>query len=234
VQDEDGNEVCLWSLPWATRLIDFGLSKHGLNMEHPIDAKASIDVHSIPWMAPETFMSTQHKQASDVYSFGMVLWEILTTHKPPTTGIQTYIATGMAFVGATRTSPGPCEDGLAELLALQARGEDATLMRKLHGMPCPVLEPLVELIRATHRYSPQDRITAADAARELAKLEADCQNYPVGCVPKNSQEMARYWMETYNRSEEAEELRPFSSSSTLSTEVESSWTKYVSKIDSDD
>lgn len=204
----------MWSLPWATRLIDFGLSKH--SMDQTLDAHASIDVHSIPWMAPEMFISTQHLQASDVYGLGMVIWEVLSTHKPPSSNIQTYIATGLAFSGATSDSPGPCEAELVQLLSMHERGDTAVLMRKLHGVPCPVLPELVHLIRDTQRYRPQDRITAAEAARRLAKLEALCADVPPGAVPQEDQELARYWRDTADAVEEVDvDLAPFSSTSSM-------------------
>ncbi|CAM9141751.1 unnamed protein product [Choristocarpus tenellus] len=37
---------------------------------------------SAPWAAPEVLDCNQNSRASDVYSFGIVLWEILTLEKP--------------------------------------------------------------------------------------------------------------------------------------------------------
>ena len=214
LQNDDGETEDVWSLPWATRLIDFGLSKH--SKDQPLDAHASIDVHSIPWMAPEMFISTQHLKASDVYGLGMVIWEVLSTHKPPTSHMQTYIATGLAFSGATRESPGPCEAELSQLLHMHESGDTAVLMRKLHGVPCPVLPELVGLIRDTQRYRPQDRITAAEVTRRLAKLETACSRVPPGVVPREDQELARYWRETAEAVDDADQdLAPFSSTSSV-------------------
>lgn len=229
MQNEDGDAEDVWSLPWATRLIDFGLSKHSLEAQ-PLDAHASIDVHSIPWMAPEMFISTQHLQASDVYGLGMVIWEVLSTHNPPTSYMQTYIATGLAFSGATSDSPGPCEQDLAQLVNMHERGDTAVLMRKLHGVPCPVLPELVALIRDTQRYQPQDRITAAEVARRLAKLEAACADVPPGVVPRDDQELARYWRDTADAVQEADcELAPFSSTSSMAEgdEIASPWLQQI-------
>jgi serine/threonine protein kinase len=63
VQLEDGEEAQMWSLPWSTRLIDFGLSKRYAADASGLNAACTIDTHSIAWMAPETFSSAQHLQA---------------------------------------------------------------------------------------------------------------------------------------------------------------------------
>eukprot|EP00892_Ulva_mutabilis_P003035 jgi/Ulvmu1/12732/UM095_0037.1 len=228
--NDDGEVEDVWSLPWATRLIDFGLSKH--SRDQPLDAHSSIDVHSIPWMAPEMFISMQHLKASDVYGLGMVIWEVLSTHKPPTSNMQTFIATGLAFSGATSNSPGPCETELSQLLQMHESGNTAVLMRKLHGVLCPVLPELVDLIRDTQRYRPQDRITAAEVARRLAKLETACAAVPPGMVPREDQELARYWRETGEAEEESElDLVPFSSTSSMveGDENPPPWLQYVAE-----
>lgn len=229
LQNDDGEAEDVWSLPWATRLIDFGLSKH--SKDHTLDGHASIDVHSIPWMAPEMFIAAQHLKASDVYGLGMVIWEVLSTHKPPTYNMQTYIATGLAFTGATSDSPGPCEEQLAELLSMHERMEHGALMRKLHGVSCPVLPEIVDLIRDTQRYRPEDRISAAEAARRLAKLEVACADIAPGIVPRDDQELARYWRDTADVEEEADsDLAPFSSTSSVADgdSVTPPWVEQVS------
>ncbi|GBB95657.1 hypothetical protein RclHR1_02590002 [Rhizophagus clarus] len=36
----------------------------------------------IPYMAPETFQGQKYTKASDVYSFGMIMWELMTGRRP--------------------------------------------------------------------------------------------------------------------------------------------------------
>ncbi|RHZ73919.1 hypothetical protein Glove_228g75 [Diversispora epigaea] len=57
-------------------ITDFGLCK-------PVSEKNSKDIFgSIPCMAPETLSRGEYVQASDIYSFGMVMLEVLTSYPP--------------------------------------------------------------------------------------------------------------------------------------------------------
>lgn len=65
---------------WTVKVCDFGLSsvkEHGKKIK---------DQGSIPgtpiWMAPEVLLGRQLDEKADVYSFGIVLWEILTGQEP--------------------------------------------------------------------------------------------------------------------------------------------------------
>jgi hypothetical protein len=115
---------------------------------------------------------------------------------PPTAKIASYIASGHAFSSASRDAPGPCDAALSEILALHAAGNAAALVRRCHGVACPVLEPLVNLIRRTHRFEPADRPAAAEVAAELARLEATCRSVPPSRVPSCGEHMLSYWRDS--------------------------------------
>lgn len=218
VQNDDGDVLEVWSLPWATRLIDFGLSKNGVARGGGDPATASIDMHSLPWMAPEIIQGSQHLQSGDVYGLGMVLWELLTTHKPPVRTLPSFVAGGKDGSGSQDTA-GPCEPALLEMQRLESQGRTADLMRKLHGVPCPVLSEIFDVIQATQCCDPHDRISAAEVAQRLADLEVKCQSQPVEPSFMDDDVLARYWRESGSVREEEltpfSDLTPFSSSSTL-------------------
>ena len=60
------------------RVADFGLSK--------IKSESSIGSDQLAgtpqWMAPELFKQKSHTRASDIYSFGMILWELVSRKRP--------------------------------------------------------------------------------------------------------------------------------------------------------
>jgi serine/threonine protein kinase len=63
-------------------LSDFGLSQLLCS-----DIAVSLPL----WTAPEVIMGSQPTPASDVYSFAIVLWELLTRHVPFDDDVQTPI-----------------------------------------------------------------------------------------------------------------------------------------------
>jgi serine/threonine protein kinase len=63
-------------------LADFGLAsvkKENMEQYYQDTTKAK---GSLLWMAPELFEQGRHTFATDMYSFGVVLWEIATHHLP--------------------------------------------------------------------------------------------------------------------------------------------------------
>lgn len=65
------------------KIIDFGSSvvllKRGQNLQRNMGTTA--------WIAPEVFVSSQYSKSADVYSFGIVLWEIVMRRCQPYEGV---------------------------------------------------------------------------------------------------------------------------------------------------
>src|SRR3954453_8971606 len=55
---------------------DLGISKSALND----DEEEFYGI--IPYVAPEIFQGQKYTKASDIYSFGMIMWELVTGRKP--------------------------------------------------------------------------------------------------------------------------------------------------------
>lgn len=58
---------------WNLKLCDFGLSR----VKSKLDNKKGL-VGTPHWMAPEILRGERYDESSDVYSYGMVLWEMIT------------------------------------------------------------------------------------------------------------------------------------------------------------
>ncbi|CAD7700283.1 unnamed protein product [Ostreobium quekettii] len=63
---------------WGVKVADFNTSK----FIDPIVATASVCANNPRWLAPEVLESNLHTTASDVYPFGIIMWELLTWEQP--------------------------------------------------------------------------------------------------------------------------------------------------------
>jgi serine/threonine protein kinase len=57
---------------------DFGISKSAIESSDDDNEVYGI----IPYVAPEVFQGQKYTKASDIYSFGMIMWELMTGRRP--------------------------------------------------------------------------------------------------------------------------------------------------------
>jgi serine/threonine protein kinase len=72
---------CMVSSDYTIKIGDFGLSRVLMNSRY-YKAKTPFD-QPVAWMAPEALSTGRYSSASDVFSFGVVLWEIATKCEVP-------------------------------------------------------------------------------------------------------------------------------------------------------
>eukprot|EP00045_Choanoeca_perplexa_P015531 m.196465 g.196465 ORF g.196465 m.196465 type:complete len:1130 (-) comp17013_c0_seq2:57-3446(-) len=68
--------------PWVVKLGDFGLARH-LPKDHEYYRQLSADALPYRWMAPEALMFSKTTHRSDIFSFGVLLWELATRGQRP-------------------------------------------------------------------------------------------------------------------------------------------------------
>ncbi|GMH17078.1 hypothetical protein Nepgr_018919 [Nepenthes gracilis] len=63
---------------WVVKVCDFGLSK----MKHSTFLSSISNAGTAEWMAPEVLRNEPSNEKCDVYSFGVILWELCTMQQP--------------------------------------------------------------------------------------------------------------------------------------------------------
>jgi len=64
---------------WKIKIGDFGLSRF-INKKNPSENSGRIGTPH--WMAPEILKGENYEESADIYSYGMILWEILSLEIP--------------------------------------------------------------------------------------------------------------------------------------------------------
>ncbi|KAI8508781.1 hypothetical protein Bbelb_138800 [Branchiostoma belcheri] len=98
------------------KIADFGFSK----LRHDADVKASQSGHlrgTPAWMAPELINQGNITTKVDVYSFGMILWEMLT-RKHPYLGLSMFQVMECVRLNQRPDIPDYCPIGLSRLIGL--------------------------------------------------------------------------------------------------------------------
>ncbi len=63
---------------WTVKICDFGLARYKEKFQKDNHGK----IGTPHWMAPEILRGEKYEEAADVYSFGVILWEMLTGDIP--------------------------------------------------------------------------------------------------------------------------------------------------------
>ena len=63
---------------WNVKVSDFGLT----NFKPDIEKDPNVQLGTPFWLAPEAMEYQTFSEASDVYSFGMIIWELFTRQTP--------------------------------------------------------------------------------------------------------------------------------------------------------
>jgi serine/threonine protein kinase len=92
------------------KVADFGLSVvKSTSASQSKKGEGAGSAGTLPWMAPELFDRKPNSSATDVYSLGIVLWEILT-RKIPFAEVMPTVIVGMALSGKREELPEKCPE----------------------------------------------------------------------------------------------------------------------------
>ena len=104
---------CLVAEPRVIKIADFGMA-HELYQEYYQRGNAGL--LPVRWMAPESLSMGKFSVASDVWSFGVVLWEMVTFGETPFTGMNNNSVMQNIKKGGMLTRPNNCPDSIYDLM----------------------------------------------------------------------------------------------------------------------
>merc|ERR1712176_1167375 len=97
---------------WCVKVTDFGLSR----MKHSTCLSSKSNAGTPEWMAPEVLRSEPANEKSDIYSYGIILYELLTG-KVPWEGLNAMQVVGaVAFQDKRLAVPEGVNPQVAELM----------------------------------------------------------------------------------------------------------------------
>ncbi|PAV82523.1 hypothetical protein WR25_19780 [Diploscapter pachys] len=103
---------CLITRDKVVKITDFGLSKQGTSYRMMDRQKLAPR-----WLAPEALMETVWTSATDVYAFGILVYEIWTNCKQPYEGLTPKAAKNRITTGQFLTLPPSCPSALSSYVA---------------------------------------------------------------------------------------------------------------------
>jgi serine/threonine protein kinase len=136
---------------WRAKVADFGLSKMKADNAASLAATSMGGPTNPMWLAPEVLSGEPATEASDVYAFGIIMWELLTWELPWVASLQNMASIyGMVMVHKKRPPLKPLDQ------LPGAETMDASSFKEF----CGVME-------RCWAQEPQQRPAFAEAARNL-------------------------------------------------------------------
>ena len=147
---------------FRAKLADFGLAK----VKHETGSQSSVAKGTVLWMAPELFDDTpKMTTASDVYSFGMVLWELVTRLLPYAKAPNQMVAARWIEKGKKEEIPSNCPPELKSII--ESCWESIPEKRPTAIQLVERLKPLVTTDEKAKKLEP----ALSDAFTSLEKLQ---------------------------------------------------------------
>ncbi|XP_038636715.1 hepatocyte growth factor receptor isoform X1 [Scyliorhinus canicula] len=107
---------CMLDENYIVKVADFGLARDIYEKEYySINNKSGAKL-PVKWMALESLQTQKFTTKSDVWSFGVLLWELMTRGAPPYPDVDSFDVTMYLLQGRRLLQPEYCPDSLYEVM----------------------------------------------------------------------------------------------------------------------
>ncbi|XP_036102547.1 hepatocyte growth factor receptor [Molossus molossus] len=107
---------CMLDEKFTVKVADFGLARDMYDKEYySVHNKTGAKL-PVKWMALESLQTQKFTTKSDVWSFGVLLWELMTRGAPPYPDVNTFDITVYLLQGRRLLQPEYCPDPLYEVM----------------------------------------------------------------------------------------------------------------------
>ncbi|XP_077452292.1 hepatocyte growth factor receptor isoform X2 [Stigmatopora argus] len=103
---------CMLDESYTVKVADFGLARDVYDKEYySVHNKSGVKL-PVKWMALESLQTHKFTAKSDVWSFGVLLWELMTRGAPPYSDVNSFDITVFLLQGRRLLQPEFCPDSL--------------------------------------------------------------------------------------------------------------------------
>ncbi|XP_077133277.1 macrophage-stimulating protein receptor isoform X1 [Ranitomeya variabilis] len=107
---------CMLDETYQVKVADFGLARDVFDKEYYSVRRHKNARLPVKWMALESLQTQKFTTKSDVWSFGVLLWELMTRGAPPYPDVDPYDITRYLYRGRRLPQPEYCPDPLYSLM----------------------------------------------------------------------------------------------------------------------
>ncbi|XP_069822619.1 macrophage-stimulating protein receptor [Dendropsophus ebraccatus] len=107
---------CMLDETYKAKVADFGLARDVFDKEYYSVRRHKNARLPVKWMAIESLQTQKFTTKSDVWSFGVLLWELMTRGAPPYPDVDPYDITRYLYRGRRLPQPEYCPDPLYTLM----------------------------------------------------------------------------------------------------------------------
>ncbi|KAM9324362.1 macrophage-stimulating protein receptor [Gastrophryne carolinensis] len=107
---------CMLDESFRVKVADFGLARDVFDKEYYSVRRHKNARLPVKWMALESLQTQKFTTKSDVWSFGVLIWELMTRGAPPYPDVDPYDITRYLFRGRRLPQPEYCPDPLYTLM----------------------------------------------------------------------------------------------------------------------